>query len=458
MFLPLSGRFCHTVLLATLTLGLHTVHAHDGHDHEHEAPRRVADEVIHKPTARPDRIVLSWTGNPATSQSVTWRTDTSVTKAFGEIAVAGDGPKFVSKARTVDATSTDFKSDLGPARYHSVTFDNLKPSTKYAYRVGDGVNWSPWMHFTTASTEPKPFTFVYFGDAQNSLYEHWTRVVREAYADAPRAAFFLHAGDLINRADSDAEWGEWFQAGSHIHTTIPCIATPGNHEYAKRIEIKPDGIRRVLTGHWRPTFTFPENGPESLEETAYWIDYQGVRIIALNSNEQIGVQKEWLANVLADNPNRWTIVTFHHPIYSSKQGRDNPGIRAEWKPLFDKYKVDMVLQGHDHTYARSRLISEKNLPTGVAARSDEGGTIYVVSVSGPKMYDLGRHPFMRRAAEDTQLYQIITIDGDKLLYEARTATGRLYDAFTLTKNAEGINRLEEQIPDTPERRREEKPE
>ena len=40
---------------------------------------------------------------------------------------------------------------------------------------------------------------------------------------------------------------------------------------------------------------------------------------------------------------------------------------------------------------------------------------------------------MQRSAEDTQLYQIITIDGDRLRYEARTAVGDLYDAFELQK-------------------------
>ncbi|MFM8215573.1 MAG: fibronectin type III domain-containing protein, partial [Pirellula sp.] len=45
----------------------------------------------------------------------------------------------------------------------------LQPATKYAYRVGDGVNWSEWFQFRTASTQPEPFSFVYFGDAQNDL-------------------------------------------------------------------------------------------------------------------------------------------------------------------------------------------------------------------------------------------------------------------------------------------------
>jgi uncharacterized tellurite resistance protein B-like protein len=62
---------------------------------------------------------------------------------------------------------------------------------------------------------------------------------------------------------------------------------------------------------------------------------------------------------------------------------------------------------------------------------------------------------MKRGAEDTQLFQVIDVDGDEIRYEARTARGVLYDAFTLKKQAAGskANLLIEQIPDTPERLR-----
>ncbi|MEZ6045611.1 MAG: hypothetical protein R3C11_08555 [Planctomycetaceae bacterium] len=97
--------------------------------------------------------------------------------------------------------------------------------------------------------------------------------------------------------------------------------------------------------------------------------------------------------------------------------------------------------------------SAENETTGETAQKEETGTMYVVSVSGPKMYDLGRRPFMRRAAEDTQLYQIIHVDGDTLKYEARTAIGEKYDGFTLQKQPGKPNKLIEEVPDTPERRR-----
>ncbi len=419
--------------------------AHEGHDHPE--PQRISDKEAHRPSAIPDRIVLTWNDDPATTQAVSWRTDATVHRAYAEIAVAEDGPLFSFNARQVVAVTTPLETNLGLAHYHTAVFRDLKPKTRYAYRVGDGENWSEWSQFSTASDQPEPFTFIYFGDAQIELKSYWSRVVREAYRDAPKAAFLLHAGDLVDRANNDAEWGDWFYAGSHIHRMAACVATPGNHEYAKA----EDG--KALTRHWRPMFAFPEHGPEGLEETVYWIDYQGVRIISLNSNEKQREQIPWLEQTLADNPNRWTIITFHHPFYSASQGRDSVGLRNLWQPVFDKYRVDLVLQGHDHVYARSGLMQQENAPTGATHFDEQAGTLYVVSVSGPKLYTLNRQPYMRRAAEYTQLYQIITVNGDELKYEARTATGRLYDAFTLRKREGKPNELIDQIPDTPENRR-----
>jgi hypothetical protein len=72
--------------------------------------------------------------------------------------------------------------------------------------------------------------------------------------------------------------------------------------------------------------------------------------------------------------------------------------------------------------------------------------MYVVSVSGPKMYRLRREPWMQRVAEQTQLYQVITVDGDRLAVEARTADGELYDAFDLVKQRGRPNRVVDRIP------------
>jgi hypothetical protein len=189
-------------------------------------------------------------------------------------------------------------------------------------------------------------------------------------------------------------------------------------------------------------------------------------------------------SVLGANPNTWTVLTFHHPIFSSAKDRDNPRLRELWQPIFDKYHVDLVLQGHDHTYGRTDLrvaetapavattngagsaegesarvpASERtggteNVAVGESVRDPQSGTVYVVSVSGPKMYNLNRDQGFKRAAEDTQLYQIISVNRSSLRYEARTAKGDLYDAFTLNKRPGQANELVEQIPNKPERLR-----
>ena len=311
---------------------------------ETQTPKPVSARDVYAPSGLPDRIMLTWSGDPATTQSVTWRTDNQVA-AKVEFAIAEDGPKFVRNLQSVDAESSVLEANRTQAYYHTVQLTGLEPETTYAYRVGDGVNWSEFSHFTTASREAKPFSFIYFGDAQNDIKSHWSRVVRQAYRQAPAASFMLHAGDLVNVPNNDNEWGQWFYSGGWIFRTLPSLATPGNHEYA----------RGELSGHWRPVFSFPDHGPEGLEETVYWMDYQGVRFISLNSNERLEDQLEWFEQAVESSDAKWHIVTMHHPVYSTAKNRDNAGLRNALQPLFDKHGIDLVLQGHDHTYGRTGL-------------------------------------------------------------------------------------------------------
>ncbi len=450
--------------------------AHDG-DHTHAVPA-VGHAEMYAPTAIPDRVVLTWDGDTKTTQAVTWRTSTIVKKAWAEIAIAGDGPAFPDTAKEVPAETTYLKTDINEAHFHTVRFTDLVPGTVYAYRVGDGTNWSEWFQFRTAKAEFEPFSFVYFGDAQNNLRSMWSRVIREAHRDAPKMAFLLHAGDLVNKAEADGEWGEWFGAGAWLNAMIPSVAIPGNHEHAKN----EDGTRR-LTHHWRPTFAFPTNGPEGLEESCYTLTYQNMRLIGLNSTSMQEEQAKWLEGVLAKNEHPWVVCTFHHPLFSTGKDRDNPELRALWKPIFDRYKVDLVLQGHDHTYGRTgfvvpedgvsqmkaaelkaeqeqsaaQLVAHRNVASGVQNFDEKAGTVYVVSVSGPKMYNNNRKWFMRKLAEDTQLYQVIRVEQRRLIFEARTATGKLYDSFELAKRPGEINELIETGAEMPERLRPEEP-
>ena len=114
--------------------------------HEDWQAKEYSREAAHKPTPLPDRVVLTWSGDPATTQSVTWRTDVSTKKGRAHLAIANSNGRAL-KPEVFEAETESFKSDINEANYHSVTFRNLQPDTLYTYRVGDGVNWTEYYHF-----------------------------------------------------------------------------------------------------------------------------------------------------------------------------------------------------------------------------------------------------------------------------------------------------------------------
>lgn len=400
-----------------------------------------AQDISFPASPVPDRILLSVTADPATSMSVSWRTDTSVKAGYAEIKKATAAPEAEDAGR-ISAQVTPLLLDDSKANYHELTFTNLQPATLYMYRVGDSIHRSEWIQFRTAEKEFRPFTFVYLGDAQNDHKTWWSRAIRAAGQHQPDAAFMLYAGDLINRTNVDKEWGEWFYAGAWLHSMIPALPTAGNHEFYR------DANRTLtLTKHWRPIFNLPLNGPEGLEELTYYVDYQQVRIISISSQslllspEDSASQVQWLEKVLQNNPHKWTILTMHHPVFSSGNGRDNKSLRDALQPLFEKYPVDLVLTGHDHTYGRGvgeQSPHKKRMPLK--------GPVYVVSVSGPKMYVPSLTPWLQRAAANTQLYQRVLVEEKRIRLESYTVTGELYDAFDIVRKANGKKELLDWAP------------
>jgi len=424
-----------------------SIHSHEN-EHLDSVMNRFAEFKLLYPSNVPDRIILNLTEDPMTSVAVNWRTSLNVTKGIIEYATATHGPDFRNEPNRIIAkretlwVSRENEPKVG-TNYHSGIIEHLEPGKKYVYRVGDDKNWSEWFQFTMPG-EDAPISFVYFGDAQNDVKSMWSRVIREAYHTMPDIDFLLHAGDLINRHDRDVEWGEWFHAGGFIHAQVPSVMTPGNHEY-KNV---------ILSPQWQPQFNLPLNGVIGLEETCYEINYPDLKIISLDG-EQIDeslyfkeAQAEWLDSILTYNPKKWTMITMHYPIYSTRPSRDNPALRERFKPIFDKHKVDLVLQGHDHGYGRG---TTENITSGASILSKETGTMYVVSVSGPKMYDVNREKsWMQRKGENTQLFQVITVADNQVEYKAFTALGDLYDSFILKKNGSQPNILINQVPDIKE--------
>ncbi len=384
-----------------------------------------AGVVRYAPSVFPDRIVLSPAQDAAHGFAVAWRTDATAAAPVLEIVPAGDSPD-MGTPRQVRASSRELRTENGIAQHHRADVDGLLADTLYAWRVQGGGTWSAWHHARTAPAPGVPLALLYFGDTQNKNVSLTTRVVREAMRHAPDARLALFAGDLVSGGDGedDNEWGEWFEANGSLPTSMAVAPAPGNHEYFEEFEDTPRE-RRVLGAHWPLQFALPGNGAPGAERTSYWFDYQDLRVAVIDGTSALDLgtaqaQARWLDGVLAASPHRWNIVVTHQPFYSPRAGRDNALLRKHLLPVIRRHAVDLVLQGHDHVYGR-RLPGEAPTP------------VFVVSVAGAKQYRLSEQAqrTMRPVAEDTQLFQVVRIDGARLRYEARTATGRLYDAFEL---------------------------
>lgn len=423
----------------------------------------------------PDRIVVTLTADPATSFAVTWRTDSNVTAARAEIALATPDTRFDLAASAVDATTTQpdlqrkvvdgqehalrWNAGIEQPAYHSVTFTGLEPGTLYAYRVmGADGHWSEWLQTRTAPAGDAPVKFLYFGDAQDGISSHWARVVRAAFAEAPDARFAIHAGDLVNWGSRDFEWAAWFRSVGFVHGMIPAVPVVGNHEYYDGITAGGRGQITALSVLWRPQFTLPEVSslPDALKETVYSFEYGNALIAVLNTmeSEHYAAQAEWLDRTLAASDATWKIVTLHHPFFEllerSFGGADDSADqrRALLLPVIERHGVDIVLQGHDHSYGRGATFTR----APQAARAGDLATVFVTSAAGAKMYNtsdegwsaFGEHnAVLARTGENTPFFQVVSTDRDTLTYEAHTSTGQLYDAFRLVKPRTGPNRLEE---------------
>jgi hypothetical protein len=308
-------------------------------------------------------------------------------------------------------------------RHHTVTITNLEPATTYMYTVGDGTarNWSPPAEFSTAPAGPAPFSFVYMGDAQNGLYK-WGTLLKNAYRSRPDAAFYIMAGDLVHRGADRDDWDDLLYNAHGVYNRRPLVPAIGNHECQAG---RPELYLRL--------FDLPKNGPRQIEKKrAYSFEYSNALFVILDSNLDPLTQTEWLEQQLASTKATWKFVVYHHPAYSSAIDRDNPDIRKLWGAIFDKYHVDLALQGHDHSYLRTYpMHGEKRVG------SPAQGTIYIVSVSGTKMYEQDKRDYTEFGMTNVSTYQVLDIQivGNRLIYRAHDTDGKLRDTFIIEKPA-----------------------
>ena len=110
-------------------------------------------------------------------------------------------------------------------------------------------------------------------------------------------------------------------------------------------------------------------------------------------------QKTWLEEQMKHSPARWNVVVLHHPIYSAKSSSNNLTQRWAFASTLNDY-ADLVLQGHEHAYARMTRHNDEGQPTV---------PVYTVSHCSPKQYRIEFDERFDRFGTGTQFYQLIAV-------------------------------------------------
>lgn len=285
-----------------------------------------------------------------------------------------------------------------------VNIKNLKPNTKYMYRVYNG-NGKKSQVFEF-KTQPKgDFTFVLAGDPQigaGKFYadrDKWEKALGTIKNQVPQMSFLYSLGDQVNEhaSKSELEYSGYIERENAKGITFATLI--GNH----------DSQANSYSQH----FALPNLQAEGKTEAGsnYYFVYNNTLFIQLNSNNMNTAEHKATiekAIEMTKNQNiRWKVVGFHHAIYSAATHANDDDIikrRAEYPALMKQYGIDLIVAGHDHVYTRSRMMdgglaieSERNFTD---KSKEEGkvpskyvnpkGQLYLTanSASGSKHYDL----------------------------------------------------------------------
>lgn len=323
-------------------------------------------------------------------------------------------------------------SDEAPTTDHALTLNGLFPNTTYYYCVeSGGVILTSGESFHTARTTSNPrLRFAVISD--NHGGRESTAELAERLQEA-QPALLIVAGDLVAVHGGPGELDKFFNYFGEVIKNVPVFPCLGNHDWYED------------NGEWYlREFYLPHNNPEG-SELYYSFDYGNAHFISLCVVElemldwkEGSPQYNWLVNDFENTNQLWKFVYFHFPPYTSgKKYHDRfLDMREALCPLFEKYRVDMVFNGHEHLYERTVPMKDYY--------PDSRGVTYIVcgSFSGI-LRESGPSPWTACVGEDDQVTAtIVDIDGATLNLRAVGTDGSLVDSMTIDRSQELLATME----------------
>ena len=352
----------------------------------------------------PGGVHLVYGADPRHEMTVSWSTPTAVRRPRLELELdSGGGTVVLPDSRATRGVETV---------YHHAVLRDLAPDTVYRYRLQHAGGTARTGTLRTAPAASRPFRFVTFGDmgVTPAAAAHVALIA----AERPDLAFVV--GDLCY-ADSSggtgiggpqtqdlALWDRWLDQIGPSAASVPWMPTVGNHEMET-------GLGELGYAGFLDRFELPGNGVHGAP-TTYSFVHGNVGFLALDGNDAsleidrnrgyLGrAQDAWLTGRLAMLRSRpdidFLVVGFHHCMYCTNlvHGSDG-GPRERWEPLFDRFGVDLVINGHNHCYERTHPLRD-GVPVATARRGalvdSAAGTTYVTAGgAGQTAYPTGGLP------------------------------------------------------------------
>ena len=371
------------------------------------------------------------------SITILWRTDTA--------EICHVEYKEASSSEWQKATGTTSLTNTGITE-NEVVIKNIPTNSKYEYRIFSNniqlnSSKSYWFRSPIADNDSS-FTFFAVGDIGEPVDDGGTPDVL-AKALAPHIdslEFGVLLGDIVYPDGRSELYDEnLFQYFDQVFPYVPTYALLGNHDWHE-----PDSN---YVKEWK----LPHN------EHYYSFNYGKVHFIALDTKfgelYEYEKQVEWLKQDLKSRPQNteWTIVLLHHNGKSCTYKQDYENVMSLY-PVFDSARVDLVLNGHAHTYERLNPMDGEGMPIDeyigkIDTYANPKGFISVTVGSGGKLRGIGsdptpytpdpencRHPNLVAKADHLWAYLQLNINGKTLKAKALgTETGKIVDEFTIIK-------------------------
>jgi hypothetical protein len=409
--------------------------------------------LINAPAALSD-IVMT-VGSDETERGITWYSNLDTVQEVQVAVAPAAGAAFPSTSTSFDATGGVTTS--GEQR-RSATVTDLAENTDYVYRVGNDTNgWSDTYEFSTQDFSGD-YDFLFVGDPQigasgNTANDQagWVDTMNIASATFPDSEMIFSAGDQVESAGNESQYAA-FLAPEQLRE-IPLVPTNGNHDVGSKA--------------YEQHYTVPNNDATAGAATSatssggdYWFMYKDVLYLNINSNNgDVASHKAFLERVVAEQGEaaKWTVLAFHHSIYSVAAHQNDTQIkdlRAALPPIISALDIDLVLQGHDHSYTRTFLMKDGDrantteLPGQTEVTAEPGEVLYVTanSASGSKYYDfIDENVFYASVTnqEHVRNYSHIEVTDESITVETLRSQGSganvvnsVVDSVTLNKAAE----------------------